>query len=103
MYKIRRNDTVEVISGKDRGKKGKVLRVFPKTGRAIVEGINLVKKHQRRKQQDQQTGIVQVPLSVNISNLILICKNCNRKTRAGFSVQPDGTRLRVCKKCKEPI
>lgn len=103
MYKIRRNDIVEVIAGNDKGKKGKVLRMFPKRERAIVEGINLVKKHQRRRQQEQQAGIVQIPLPLHISNLMLICKNCNRRTRAGFVIQPDGTKSRICKKCKEPL
>mgnify|MGYP000442140579 CR=1 FL=1 len=103
MYKIRRNDIVEVIAGKDKGKKGKVLRMFPNRERAIVEGINLVKKHQRRRQQEQQAGIVQIPLPLHISNLMLICKNCNRRTRAGFVIQSDGTKSRICKKCKEPI
>ena len=100
---IRKNDTVLVIFGKDKGKKGKVLRLFSRDNRAIIEGINLIKKHQRRRQQDQQAGIVKVPSPVDVSNLILICKNCNRATRAGFTMLADGTKSRVCKKCKEPV
>ena len=103
MYKIRRNDTVQVIAGKDRGKKGKILQLFPKDNRAIVEGINLVKKHQRKTQQNQQGGITQIPLPIHLANLMIICKNCNKPTRAGFTTLKDGTKSRICRKCKEPI
>ena len=103
MAKVRRNDMVQVIAGKEKGKKGKVLRFFPMDNRAIVEGLNLVKKHQRRRQQEQQTGIAQISSPIHISNLMLICKNCNQPTRVGFLIAPDGTKSRICKKCKEPI
>ena len=103
MYKIKRNDTVQVIAGKDRGKRGKILHLFPNDNRAIVEGINLVKKHQRRTQQDQQGGITQIPLPIHLSNLLIICKNCNKPTRIGFMSSKDGTKSRMCRKCKEPI
>lgn len=103
MHKIRRNDTVLVITGKDRGKKGKVLQILPKRNRMIVEGVNLVRKHKRRTQQDQQGGIVQIPSPVNLSSLMLVCKNCNQSTRAGFIILSDGTKSRICKKCKEPV
>ena len=103
MLKIKRNDIVQVISGKDINKKGKVLRLFPNYNRAIVEGINLVKKHKRRTQQDQQAGISQVPSSIHLSNLMPICKNCNKPTRVGFIILADGTKSRICKKCKEPL
>jgi len=102
MFKIRRNDIVQVVAGRDEGKKGKVLRLFPKENRAIVEGINLVKKHQRRTQQDQQGGITQIPLPIHLANLMLVCKNCNKPTRAGFMILADGSTSRICKKCKEP-
>ena len=103
MFKIRRNDIVQVVVGKDRGKKGKVLRLSPVDNRVIIEGINLIKKHKRRTQQDQQTGITQIPSPVDLSNLMLICKNCNKPTRAGFTILKDGTKSRICKRCKEPI
>ncbi len=103
MYKIRRNDIVQIITGKDKGKKGKVLRLFSMDNRVIVEGINLVKKHKRRTQQDQQVGKVEIPSPIHLSNLMLICKNCNRPTRAGFIILADGTKSRICKKCKEPL
>ncbi len=103
MLKIRRNDIVQVIAGRDKGKKGKILRLFPGYNRAIVEGINLVKEHRRRTQQDQQGGISQVPSPIHLSNLKLICKNCNKPTRVGFLMLADGSKARICKKCKEPL
>lgn len=89
-----------VISGKDRGKRGKVIRVFPEPGKVLVEGINLAKKHLRRKQQDQQTGIAQVETPIQISNLMLFCKGCNKGARVGYALQNDGTKNRICKRCK---
>jgi large subunit ribosomal protein L24 len=103
MYKIRRNDTVQVIAGKDRGKRGKVLHLFSADNRAIVEGINLVKKHRRRTQQDQQGGISQIPSAMRLSNLMLVCKNCNKPARVGFKLLKDKTKSRICKRCKEPL
>ena len=103
MYKIRRNDMVQVIVGKDKGKKGKVLHLFPVANGAIVESINLVKKHRRRTQQDQKGGVTQISSPINLSNLMIICKNCNKPTRAGFIILKDGTKARICKKCKGPL
>jgi large subunit ribosomal protein L24 len=103
MYKIRRNDTIQVIAGKDKGKRGKVLRISSAADRAIVEGINLVKKHRRRTQQEQQGGITQIPSPIQLSNLMLICKNCNKPVRAGFKLLKDKSKTRICKKCGEPI
>jgi large subunit ribosomal protein L24 len=103
MFKIKRDDIVVIIAGKDRGKRGKVLKVFPGSKRALVEGANLARKHLRRKQQDQQTGMVQVEVPIHISNLMLFCKSCNKPVRIGFSVLKDGTKTRFCKNCKETI
>lgn len=103
MYKIRRDDIVTVIKGDDRGKKGRVLKVFPKEFRAIVEGINLVKKHRRRTREDQQGGVVSIEAPINLSNLMLFCKHCNRSTRTGFIILKDGTKSRFCKLCKEAL
>lgn len=103
MYKIKCNDIVQVVAGKDKGKKGRVLRLFPQDNRAIVEGINLVKKHQRRKQQDQQVGITQIPSPIQLCNLMLICKNCNKPARVGFLILANRMKSRICKRCKEPI
>lgn len=101
MAKIRKNDTVVVLAGRDRGKSGKVLAFFPKRNRAIVERINMVKKHARRTKEDQKGGIVHKESTIEASNLALFCKGCNRATRVGFEVLKDGTKSRFCKKCKE--
>ena len=99
MLKIKRNDNVQVITGKDRGKKGKVLRVFPKEGKAIVENINLIKKAMRKTQENQQGGIIEVETPLQLSNLMLICKQCSKPSRTKADVLKDGTKIRECKKC----
>ncbi len=99
MLKIKRNDQVEVISGKDRGKKGKVLRVFPILEKALVENINLMKKAVRRTREDQKGGIVEMESPIHLSNLLLVCKQCNKSTRTKSSVLKDGSKIRECKKC----
>ncbi|MDD5449515.1 MAG: 50S ribosomal protein L24 [Candidatus Omnitrophica bacterium] len=103
MKKIIKNDTVKVIAGRDRGKTGRVLSVFPKKNRALVEGVNFVKKHTRRTQQDQQGGIVTKESPIHISNLLLVCKGCGKPTRAGVTSLSDGTKTRICKECKEIV
>lgn len=104
MIKIKRGDTVQVIGGRDRGKKGKVLNILPLGKRVIVEGINLVKKHKRKTQTDQQGGVVSIETPIDISNLKLICKNCSRSTRVGFTIAKDSKqKVRFCKLCKETI
>jgi len=103
MLKIKKEDNVAVISGKDKGKKGRVIAVFPKSNRALVEGINFVKKHMRKTQQEQQAGIVQKEMSINLSNLMLICKRCNKPVRFGVSILKDGSKIRNCKSCGELI
>ncbi|MFH1269593.1 MAG: 50S ribosomal protein L24 [Candidatus Omnitrophota bacterium] len=103
MFKIRKGDTVEVTKGKDRGKKGKVLAISLSDNRAIVEGINLVKKHRRRSREDEKGGIVTIEMPISMANLMPFCKNCNRGRRAGFIILKDATKSRVCKTCKEVI
>jgi len=103
MQKIRKGDIIQAVTGKDKGKKGKVIQVFPDAGRALVEGINLAKKHKRQTRQDQQGGIVSIEMPIAIANIMLVCKHCDRATRVGFSVLKDGTKARVCKSCKEAI
>lgn len=99
--KIRKGDTVQIITGKDRGKKGKVLAMLPEGERVLVEGLNLVKKHKRQTRQDQQGGIVSIEAPINISNLMVFCRHCNRPVRVGFTVLKDGSKSRFCKSCKE--
>lgn len=103
MFRIKKNDTVMIIKGKDRGKSGRVMQIFPKESKAIIEGKNLVKKHARRTRQEQQVGIIQIESPVHFSNLMPVCPKCNKPSRIGFSVQPDGNKVRICKRCKEVL
>lgn len=98
MLRIKKNDKVQIIAGKDRGKTGKVLAVFPHDNRVLVEKINMAKKTRRKTQQDQQGGIVEVEMPIHMSNVMLIDKKTNRPTRFGISVLKDGTRVRISKK-----
>ena len=101
MKKIKKNDTVVVLSGRDKGKTGKVLAVFTVRKRALVEGIHLVKKHARRTREEEKGGIVEKESSIHLSNLAVFCKGCNGATKVSFDVLNDGTKARYCKKCKE--
>ena len=103
MHKITKNDTVFVLAGRDRGKTGKVFRVAPERARALVEGINYVKKHVRKTQADQQGGIIQKESYIDLSNLALFCKTCQKPARVGINLLADGSKARYCKKCKEVI
>ena len=99
MLRIKKNDIVAVIAGKDKGKNGKVLEIFPGESRALVENINLVKKARRRTQQNQQGGIVDIEAKIHLSNLMLVCKQCNKPVRFRVNVLKDGAKVRECKKC----
>jgi len=95
---IRRNDTVKVIAGRDKGKQGRVLRVFPGTGKVLVEHVSVVKKNVRPNPQKAiKGGIAEQESPINISNVVLTCPNCGA-ARVGFKVEGD-TRMRICKKC----
>lgn len=100
--KIKKNDNVLIIKGKDRNKTGKVLRVFPKENRALVEGCNLKKKHIRARREGEKGQIVEVPGPLPISNLKLICPRCKKPTRVGFKIDAESKR-RHCKRCGELI
>ena len=101
MAKIKKNDTVTVLAGRDKGKTGKVLIALPRANRVIVEGVNFVKKHTRRTRENEKGGIVEKEASIHTSNLAMLCKGCNRPTRVGYDLLKDGTKTRFCKKCKE--
>jgi len=101
--KIRKNDNILVISGKDKGKKGKVRFVYPKKDRIIVEGVNFVKKHTRAKAQVRQAGIIEREASIDTSNVMLVCSRCNHPTRIGDRFLDDGRKVRFCRSCKEVI
>ena len=97
MLRIRKDDVVMVVSGKDKGKTGKVMRVFPQDCRALVENINLVKKAKRRTQQDQKGGIVDIEASIHHSNLMVLHKQNNKATRVSVDVLKDGSKTRKAK------
>lgn len=99
--KIRKNDKVRILLGKDRGKEGKVAYVLGKTKRVFVEGANLYKRHVR-KYKDMQGGIIDIPKSLDISNVALVCPSCNKVTRVGFKMEGN-EKVRVCKKCRKEI
>ena len=103
MLKIKKNDRVKVIKGKDREKIGKVLRIEPSKNRLYVEGINIVKKHLRQKEQNKPGGILKKEGPINISNVKLVCPNCGKAVRVGFKVKESGEKLRICKKCNQEI
>lgn len=94
---------VKILSGKDKGKTGKVLRVYPATSRAIVQGVNFSKKHTKKSSQDQQGGIIEREAPLNLSNISIVCKGCNRPTRVGIDILSDNSKVRYCKKCKEVL
>src|SRR4030042_1100525 len=103
MRKICKGDRVIVISGEDRGKEGIVLKVDLSKNRAIVEGINFVKRHQRPTQKSPQGGIVEKEAPVDFSNLMVICSKCNAAVKTNTIILADGRRTRACKKCGEMI
>jgi large subunit ribosomal protein L24 len=100
--KIRKNDQVKLIAGKDRGKTGKVLHVFPETKKIMVEGLNLVKKHVRPKKEGEKGQRIEIPAKLAISNAMLVCPKCGKPTRIGYSKNGDN-KSRICKKCKAEI
>lgn len=106
MQKIKKDDTVEVIAGKDRGQQGKVLVVIPKENRVVVERVNIVKKHQKSQRVGRQQtggGIVEFEAPINVSNVMLVCQSCNQRTRVGLRVSEEGRKVRYCKKCNQDV
>jgi large subunit ribosomal protein L24 len=106
MKSIRRNDTVLVIAGKDRGKTGVIRSVLTKKGRVIIDGINMIKKHQRPSQSQGTMvpgGIMERPGPMDASNVMIICSECSKAVRTGARVRADGVKVRVCKKCGADI
>lgn len=100
--KIKKNDIVTVISGNDKGKSGKVLKVFPKQQKLIVEKVNFIKKHTRPTKKIQQGGIIEKEAPIHISNVMLICNKCGKKTKVKIE-RHSGKSIRICKNCKEMI
>ncbi len=101
--KIRKNDNVLVITGKDRGKKGKVRFAYPKKGQVIVEGVNFIKKHSKARGAVRQAGIIDLEAPLDVSNVMLVCSKCNKPTRIGVRRLEDGGKVRYCRSCQEVI
>lgn len=96
---VKKDDLVVVISGKDKGKKGKVLSVIPKDERVVVEGINIVKRHTRPNQNLQQGGIIEKEAPIHASNVMYFCDSCKKPVRLGKKFLENGTKVKYCKKC----
>ena len=101
--RIRKDDTAVIITGKNKGKKGRVLSVIPSEERVIIEGINIVKKHTKPNKKYTQGGIIEKEAPIHISNIMLVCPKCSKPTRIGNAVLDDGKKHRTCKKCKEVL
>ena len=97
--KIKKGDKVRVLTGKDRGHEGAVMRVLPAAGKVIVDGANVAKKHQRATKATMQGGIIDKDMPMPVANVALLCPSCGKPTRVGFKIDKDGTKARACKKC----
>lgn len=100
--KIKKGDKIRVMTGKDKGKEGKVERVYKKSGKILVQGVNLFKRHLKKSEQSPQGGIVDVPRPILISKVALVCPKCGKLTRVGFKVEKT-KKFRICKKCESKI
>ena len=106
MQRIKKGDTVHVIAGEQKGETGEVLRVIPKTNRVVVERVNIVKKHQKPVQagrQQVQPGRIEFEAPIHLSNVMLVCPQCDEATRIGYRVNEDDVKVRVCRSCGEDI
>jgi large subunit ribosomal protein L24 len=101
--KFKKGDKVSILTGKDKGKTGRILKFLPENKTVIVEGINLVKKHLKRRSESEPGGIKEIPSPVHISNVILFCSNCNRGTRYSIKNLEDKSKIRLCKRCNRTI
>ena len=101
MFRVKKDDQVMVIAGRDRGKKGKVRQVFPVDSKVVVEGLNLVKKTTRKSEANPQGGILSKESRLPLDRVMPVCPRCNRGVRVGFKVAADGSRTRICRKCGE--
>ncbi len=101
--KLRKNDTVVVIAGKDKGKKGKVRRAFPDKDKVLVEGANMIRRHSRTSRAARQAGIIELEAPLHVSNVMLVCNKCGKPARVGFRLLDDGSKVRICRSCREVI
>ena len=101
--RVKRDDTVEINTGKDRGKRGQVRRVLPSENRVIVAGLNMVKRHRRQRSANEVSAIVEIEAPLHLSNVQVVCPSCSKAVRVGFKVLEDGKKVRACKACGEAI
>jgi large subunit ribosomal protein L24 len=100
-YKLKKEDTVQIIAGKDKGKRGRILKILRQSDRVVVEGINIVKKTKKRRNQQDRGGIVEIEAALHSSNVMIVCKKCG-PTRIGYKLEGDA-KTRVCRKCGEAL
>ena len=101
--RVKKGDTIVVITGKDKGRKGKIRQVLPKDESVIIEGVNIIKRHMKPRGQARQAGIIESEAPVHISKVMIVCPKCNKPARLKANVSEDGKRMRVCSKCNEVI
>ena len=101
--KIKKSDKIKIIAGKDKGKEGKIIDIFPEERKIVVEGLNLVVKHMRPRRGGEKGQRIQFPAPFRASNVMLICSKCNKLTRVSYKILENGKKVRMCKKCKEVI
>lgn len=101
MQRVHKDDTVLVLTGRNRGKTGKVLRVLPREDRVVVEGVSIIKRHTKARGIARQAGIVEREAAIHLSNVMLICPKCQKAARVGFGAGEDGNKVRVCRQCGE--
>jgi large subunit ribosomal protein L24 len=102
-FKIKKNDLVKILSGKDRGSSGRIISVLPKEGRIVIEGLNLLKRHRRPRRQGEKGQIVQMPAPMPISKAMLVCPSCQKAQRPKMIIDASGRKSRICRKCSSPI
>lgn len=100
--KIKKGDAVKIITGKDKGKTGKILKVLLKKDKILIEGLNLYKKHVRSKRQGEKGEVVLVPRPIDVSNVMLVCQNCGQAVKIGYRFDAE-RKLRICRKCKAAV
>jgi len=101
--KVRKNDTVVILTGKDKGKKGKVRNAFPRESKVIVEGVNMIRRHSRAGRATRQAGIIELEAPIHVSKVMLVCNKCGKPAKLGFRFLEDGNKVRVCRRCNEVI
>jgi large subunit ribosomal protein L24 len=100
---VKKEDTVQITAGKDKGKRGKVQAILKKDGLIIVEGVNIIKRHTRQRQNVRQAGIIEKEAPLNISNVVVVCNNCDKPVRIGRKFLEDQKKVRICSSCQEVI